>query len=251
MFFATPLCGSIPAGAGEPLPAVYLPTTRRVYPRGCGGARSSAQRHPDLMGLSPRVRGSRPRNDLENHALGSIPAGAGEPQSAHVGLFLVRVYPRGCGGAALCGTCHCADNGLSPRVRGSHKIPKAAASSRGSIPAGAGEPSFDMACMHAARVYPRGCGGAPEIAHASHPAAGLSPRVRGSRIGRSSRHPQRRSIPAGAGEPVPILLLRSKPMVYPRGCGGAHDSRCAWQFSEGLSPRVRGSPASDGHGQRQ
>ena len=50
------------------------------------------------------------------------------------------------------------------------------------------------------------------------------------------------SIPACAGEP---LLLRSGPLrcaVYPRVCGGTHESTSHAGGAAGLSPRVRGNP---------
>ena len=56
-----PVAGSIPAGAGEPNRA-YLPFySKRVHPRGCGGASSAAEDEYSITGPSPRVRGSRPK----------------------------------------------------------------------------------------------------------------------------------------------------------------------------------------------
>ena len=72
---------SIPACAGEP------PTSRKVYPRVCGGTWSAYRGNSPVGGLSPRVRGNpfeilpsgglSPRVEL----IGSIPACAGEPAS--------------------------------------------------------------------------------------------------------------------------------------------------------------------------
>ena len=50
-------------------------------------------------------------------------------------------------------------------------------------------------------VYPRGCGGAPDVSRLGSSTGGLSPRVRGSRSGTTVAVAQARSIPAGAGEP--------------------------------------------------
>ena len=132
--------GSIPAGAGEPFAHLLFLPFLRVYPRGCGGARKSRLQYAGIGGLSPRVRGSqdearRPRQDV-----GSIPAGAGEPQLAKNNSRCLGVYPRGCGGAGIAGADRDTGQGLSPRVRGSHNHPGIYFPKRGSIPAGAGEP---------------------------------------------------------------------------------------------------------------
>ena len=96
----------------------------------------------------------------------------------------VQVYPRACGGTAP----------TNPRTN-----PMLARS----IPAPAGEPST-------------------QNSH-SYQAPGLSPRLRGNRMGRSTHWPWTWSIPAPAGEPLW------------RGCGHG--------LSDGLSPRLRGNPA--------
>ncbi len=132
--------GSIPAGAGEPGPTRFQAHQIGVYPRGCGGAISRASASDCCLGLSPRVRGSHPVPFPSENRLGSIPAGAGEPRSCFTSLGDAGVYPRGCGGAM----CEQMDKpepvGLSPRVRGSHKIGMTLHLRPGSIPAGAGEP---------------------------------------------------------------------------------------------------------------
>ena len=55
---------SIPARAGEPIPAVRPPGGHRVYPRACGGTACNPDRPPVFEGLSPRVRGNHSRPDL-------------------------------------------------------------------------------------------------------------------------------------------------------------------------------------------
>ena len=72
--------GSIPAGAGEPSAAGPTPVTVKVYPRGCGGARRVTFLPVHQQGLSPRVRGSQLQFYPTPRAVGSIPAGAGEPR---------------------------------------------------------------------------------------------------------------------------------------------------------------------------
>ena len=159
-------------------------STRRVYPRVCGGAT-----HWPLCRCGC-IRGS-------------IPACAGEP---HVGglrkvyprmrprgaMGQTRVYPRVCGGAPVIVACPVSlwRPGSIPACAGEPRHQTAP----GSIPACAGEPLFDDQ-RTLDGVYPRVCGGArePHVGHAgSIPACaepGLWPRVCGS-------------IPACAGEPA-------------------------------------------------
>ena len=126
-------------------------------------------------------------------------------------------------------------------MRGSQSCLCAQHTNKGSIPAGAGEPTRRAAEGLAPRVYPRGCGGAnvptqPKCAH-----RGLSPRVRGSLIAASKPDELPGSIPAGAGEPLGAALAAVLAPVYPRGCGGADDDGLTGLCDGGLSPRVRGS----------
>ena len=92
--------GSIPAGAGEPRGTCIRCRLRTVYPRGCGGTRSSRNSSRRSAGLSPRVRGNRRARSRAWPRSGSIPAGAGEPTSSRRSCIHARVYPRGCGGTS-------------------------------------------------------------------------------------------------------------------------------------------------------
>ena len=233
--------GSIPAGAGEPRQGGGAPRAQWVYPRGCGGAGLQRLGMVARVGLSPRVRGSRPRTAMMRSSTGSIPAGAGEPAGTGCSETTRAVYPRGCGGAKVGGEPEAQERGLSPRVRGSPGRLVAGASERGSIPAGAGEPTWPGGCSRLSGVYPRGCGGADLARWMLETEWGLSPRVRGS-----PRCPyvivfHRGSIPAGAGEPHGNSLEVSREWVYPRGCGGATAAERFQVRIPGLSPRVRGS----------
>jgi len=73
------LRGSIPAGTGEPDRYSTEIVLSGVYPRGHGGADFRLPMSGNLMGLSPRARGSRAGRSLDRPHDGSIPAGTGEP----------------------------------------------------------------------------------------------------------------------------------------------------------------------------
>ena len=213
--------GSIPAGAGEPA------SSSGCCSRGTG--------------LSPRVRGN-PRGVAPSHPRpGSIPAGAGEPGTPGPARIRIRVYPRGCGGTASLGGPLLRGLGLSPRVRGNPRPASVSARLKGSIPAGAGEPTLPRGLAGSRRVYPRGCGGTRLTGIALDNHLGLSPRVRGNRrTSRLSRIGQG-SIPAGAGEPALGHIFFGRGGVYPRGCGGTRLAGDLHGEQQGLSPRVRGN----------
>ena len=232
---------SIPAGAGEPSSPPTTAPRARVYPRRCGGARRRGLLRAPGRGLSPQVRGSPSHIALPPPVHGSIPAGAGEPAIRSGCGASARVYPRRCGGAARPRRRSSVRGGLSPQVRGSHLPGARRDGARGSIPAGAGEPTPPAATRARIQVYPRRCGGAP-LPHSSESSSkGLSPQVRGSR-GRGPRAAARvGSIPAGAGEPSTGADRGSFGGVYPRRCGGAADVAGLKADVSGLSPQVRGS----------
>ena len=233
---------SIPACAGEPSRGGPSTTSPRVYPRVCGGALRFTLDLIEVLGLSPRVRGSLGRSIGRHHTLGSIPACAGEPPEARLPTSLHRVYPRVCGGARGARRTGLPWSGLSPRVRGSRRRPRAIAVGTGSIPACAGEPSGAIPRRRRDGVYPRVCGGAVHAVRASKSARGLSPRVRGSPPVQGPAVDPAGSIPACAGEPVGCRQPSISSRVYPRVCGGARDRDKHLMLVPGLSPRVRGSP---------
>ena len=90
-------------------------------------------------------------------------------------------------------------------------------------------------------VYPRVCGGTATTGRPVVESGGLSPRVRGNRIGKPRGAPSGRSIPACAGEPFAGFLVCTPWRVYPRVCGGTMQGVIAVVQVVGLSPRVRGN----------
>ena len=133
--------------------------------------------------------------------------------------------------------------GLSPRVRGNRPIVTRVAIIARSIPAGAGEPEWPVRGRIERRVYPRGCGGTRLALRDERDHGGLSPRVRGNRPDPADRPGARRSIPAGAGEPMMASCGSGATWVYPRGCGGTFVESIQGSDPNGLSPRVRGNQA--------
>ena len=115
---ASPNAGSIPACAGEPLINWDDGWYARVYPRVCGGTKSTDRCSGLRRGLSPRVRGNQILPIDAGLRLGSIPACAGEPTPDRYATHPSTVYPRVCGGTGLYRILEHWQEGLSPRVRG-------------------------------------------------------------------------------------------------------------------------------------
>ena len=90
--------GSIPACAGEPPKSMEIEIGLGVYPRVCGGTGELGFSSHPYWGLSPRVRGNRYRVNLVRFQRRSIPACAGEPDTASSVSISRSVYPRVCGG---------------------------------------------------------------------------------------------------------------------------------------------------------
>ena len=188
------------------------------------------------------MRGNRDGRGLCSFRQGSIPAHAGEPPWRCSRLGLLGVYPRACGGTyrPIKPASHV--KGLSPRMRGNHRVANAVSADLGSIPAHAGEPSPPAARGGAAGVYPRACGGTYDFSDWPTFDVGLSPRMRGNQDeGRGDLQVQG-SIPAHAGEPPSSPSKRKLARVYPRACGGTFPRRAIGREGLGLSPRMRGNP---------
>ena len=135
--------------------------------------------------------------------------------------------------------------GLSPHVRGNQRFLDAHGVDAGSIPACAGEPEVRGIHPGYSRVYPRMCGGTAQSPRYDPAALGLSPHVRGNRLGRERPDPEGGSIPACAGEPTAGRHGPPAIRVYPRMCGGTDTGDTLGVFLDGLSPHVRGNLAED------
>ena len=77
-------------------------------------------------------------------------------------------------------------------------------------------------------------------------AGGPSPRVRGIHRALPGGRDRRRSIPAGAGNPLEGGTRPGGLRVHPRGCGESKHMTMQQQMAKGPSPRVRGIQAADG-----
>ena len=210
----------------------------------CGGTRAGFALTVAHQGLSPRVRGNHHEDLTDRERTRSIPACAGEPHANARIAHLVMVYPRVCGGTNA-GLAHPPPpEGLSPRVRGNRCFERPPRPSKRSIPACAGEPPLRRLIASAMRVYPRVCGGTTSKPAGTVRFGGLSPRVRGNPPPCGGAVVGGGSIPACAGEPRAIPTTDVPSRVYPRVCGGTRRVCRNAKPGCGLSPRVRGNPAT-------
>ena len=90
-------------------------------------------------------------------------------------------------------------------------------------------------------VYPRECGGTLASGFDQIVLGGLSPRVRGNRRPAFVSMTKAGSIPASAGEPLRLGVVKHIKAVYPRECGGTASITRHQPPATSLSPRVRGN----------
>ena len=103
----------------------------------------------------------------------------GNHQLREVGRLVLRSIPAVCGGPIGYNLVYTVEQGLSPRVRGTHTRTSRNQHMSGSIPACAGDPTWPCLKQRHPRVYPRVCGGPYIGLHLAERVYGLSPRVRG------------------------------------------------------------------------
>ena len=158
--------------------------------------------------------------------IGSIPACAGEPTLLPTSAtYPDMVYPRVCGGTRrMLRVGPPVGLWVYPRVCGGTGGVGVVLKPSGSIPACAGEPGSPKPPPLRVAVYPRVCGGTYMALIGMGLVWGLSPRVRGNLVTRSSNR------------------AKYAEQVYPRVCGGTAFIRAPHSITEGLSPRVRGNP---------
>ena len=232
----------IPAGAGNTHFGFRHHTTSPVHPRGRGEHGGSWAASLCSSGSSPRARGTQARKRRRPHFLRFIPAGAGNTTAIQFPRASRAVHPRGRGEHNRDVAVKLAENGSSPRARGTHDPAGHVELDCRFIPAGAGNTRPFWTPRSSFPVHPRGRGEHATSICALNSSVGSSPRARGTQALFGAGMLQGRFIPAGAGNtpsaPRPIRV-RS---VHPRGRGehGTNTPRASRPI--GSSPRARGTP---------
>ena len=234
--------GSIPAHAGQPRRVPAWSAGKRVHPRSRGAACRSTGPPTAVRGPSPLTRGSHRDDKLRLIPQGSIPAHAGQPTRPSTSATSGRVHPRSRGAASMAMLASSSTSGPSPLTRGSPHACHRNHRPQGSIPAHAGQPTWQCASFCRLWVHPRSRGAATSPAGLAHLQQGPSPLTRGSPTLQERQVHAAGSIPAHAGQPTKRRPTALWSRVHPRSRGAAphHDGCTHWHM--GPSPLTRGSP---------
>ena len=221
------LRGIIPACAGNTSSTTPSPRPNRDHPRVCGEHLDDKTLYARQQGSSPRVRGTpRPPSNALNPT-GIIPACAGNTSRMQSRAQAPRDHPRVCGEHTTTATGKLADQGSSPRVRGTQRLVRAPRPEQGIIPACAGNTSSFAKSHLVAGDHPRVCGEHGSRSTALRLFLGSSPRVRGTpcRCAGALRRPG--IIPACAGNTRRYTMFSSLAWDHPRVCGEHCVPTCA------------------------
>ena len=195
----------------------------------------------EASGSSPQVRGTSLVALLGEHAVGLIPAGAGNIAARTSTNRASQAHPRRCGEhtepqVEIRGT-----SGSSPQVRGTFRQAGAVLLEGGLIPAGAGNMRCRASRRRSGRAHPRRCGEHSQSCQSTWRLLGSSPQVRGTWVQGAYGRDLGGLIPAGAGNMAGLAFVFCGGGAHPRRCGEhpwlGRGFRCSW----GSSPQVRGT----------
>ena len=231
----------IPAYAGNTPTRTPSGTASRDHPRVCG--EHVYVSNPDILdpGSSPRMRGTRLRARRFAARFGIIPAYAGNTNCRSACVAPNRDHPRVCGEHSewqrMFHTCP----GSSPRMRGTPNPAILLGSSRGIIPAYAGNTKPYKCRSVMMWDHPRVCGEHEFAVMALVAVLGSSPRMRGTQNISARQCLRRGIIPAYAGNTFSDLRFELGEEDHPRVCGEHISIERLYCPSRGSSPRMRGT----------
>ncbi len=260
---ASPYLGSSPRGRGTLFEFGQCQQGGRFIPAWAGNTRmwtrkaSGSAVHPRVggehclfvslnllpIGSSPRGRGTPVRLPESTRAGRFIPAWAGNTQPRPVQGFGRPVHPR-VGGEHRLTMPQCQPQpGSSPRGRGTQPLRWPVWQASRFIPAWAGNTDHKRGNVEDGAVHPRVGGEHTSGSATGRFKDGSSPRGRGTRQTWSAPRPERRFIPAWAGNTFSSASAMSLAAVHPR-VGGEHTPMVGRSVSGcGSSPRGRGTRA--------
>ena len=170
-----------------------------------------------------------------------IPAGAGNTHEVESRLRPRPVHPRGRGEHGDGGGVHAADDGSSPRARGTLRGRRTSLPQGRFIPAGAGNTRGLCGGKREKSVHPRGRGEHQGPSANPDPKDGSSPRARGTPPAAVVHRVRIRFIPAGAGNTRSSASHPPLSTVHPRGRGEHRSAIIRFTTESGSSPRARGT----------
>ena len=152
-----------------------------------------------------------------------------------------KVHPRACGEHTVDEPSVATESGSSPRLRGTLRRQAGQLGPSRFIPAPAGNIPASLGRFALPAVHPRACGEHCSQSNSRCTYTGSSPRLRGTYLNQDSVHPQKRFIPAPAGNmPISPAALDLS-LVHPRACGEHAERGNTFSKSVGSSPRLRGT----------
>ena len=174
----------IPAPAGN----ARVPASRRwtatVHPRACGERAAGAWDAPEVIGSSPRLRGTPAWNRGWGMSIRFIPAPAGNARNLQRHGVRLAVHPRACGERVFFPPPSKSVRGSSPRLRGTPVIKPPGPYAERFIPAPAGNAPGHFSGCAPSSVHPRACGERSSARAIDQNRCGSSPRLRGTRSAR-------------------------------------------------------------------
>ena len=213
--------GIIPAYAGNTGSAICCMRYGRDHPRVCGEHSILVFSRWNVLGSSPRMRGTPLDFPLDSLTLGIIPAYAGNTTSCPRYPCRCRDHPRVCGEHTYESTAPDIMKGSSPRMRGTLAGVGQFANLLGIIPAYAGNTSVPVVGEWIGGDHPRVCGEHPIEHDARRVGLGSSPRMRGTLCFRG--------IPSGSVGIIPAYA------------GNTQQASGLVERRRGSSPRMRGT----------
>ncbi len=231
----------IPAWAGNTSSSERRSARSSVHPR-VGGEHARAAPIPTpTSGSSPRGRGTRMTDRCSTSGTRFIPAWAGNTSHPSIRITAPTVHPRVGGEHCLVFKIEIAQNGSSPRGRGTLFHGGGADLARRFIPAWAGNTRCRPSRSARRAVHPRVGGEHTHTTMTSRAARGSSPRGRGTRYFSRQDADRNRFIPAWAGNTRQLPPASTYAAVHPR-VGGEHaDAGQDGGTGHGSSPRGRGT----------
>ena len=218
-FSCTVGTGIIPAYAGNTngIRAGLIPLGD--HPRVCGEHFNAVRNATSPQGSSPRMRGTLGSVTDTIFDRGIIPAYAGNTSRTYFTGYLPWDHPRVCGEHSTKPEKSPAQQGSSPRMRGTRSRRFHPTVPRRIIPAYAGNTEVSGRVKSPPKDHPRVCGEHSPLMASCLPAAGSSPRMRGTLPCRVRALAARGIIPAYAGNTCRLMISSACPRDHPRVCG--------------------------------
>ena len=235
------ITGIIPAYAGN----TFIPRSINIFsqdhPRICGEHIAKNLTTGEVKGSSPHMRGTRIRPPEYARTLGIIPAYAGNTWTPSISPALPWDHPRICGEHSRGLRRMTVARGSSPHMRGTPDSALLSRSSRGIIPAYAGNTSSSFRPYEYEKDHPRICGEHRIGVESTASPLGSSPHMRGTRGLIHTVDQTHGIIPAYAGNTSPVLRRCFWPRDHPRICGEHEMLVTDGTDKQGSSPHMRGT----------